>query len=161
VHTFGGAQSPVLVTQSQCDRPEDERDPPLPPGALDGFAYKRVLHYSAKGDGTRPRGHAALVETLLDGGEAGIAADPRNQRAHEAGRQKGECQHRLGIGTCLAPHQLQPLLRLVIGTRRQQIGRDVLRLMSRFVSETANVLELVQDALRPRLFDDYVNHVFD
>jgi internalin A len=66
VRTFGGARSPVLVIQSQCDRPEDERDPPLPPGALDRFAYKRVLHYSAKGDGTHPRGHSALVETLLD-----------------------------------------------------------------------------------------------
>jgi hypothetical protein len=35
------------------------------------------------------------------------------------------------------------------------------RLMSRFVSETANVLRLVQDTLRPRSFDDYVNNVFD
>ena len=66
VRTFGGARSPVLVIQSQCDRPEDERDPPLPPGALDGFGYKKVLHYSAKGDGTHARGHAALEETLLD-----------------------------------------------------------------------------------------------
>jgi internalin A len=66
VRTFGGARSPVLVIQSQCDRPEDERDPPLPPGALDGFGYKKVLHYSAKGDGTQPRGHATLVDTLLD-----------------------------------------------------------------------------------------------
>ena len=66
VRTFGGARSPVLVIQSQCDRPEDERDPPLPPGALDGVGYKKVLHYSAKGDGTHARGHAALEETLLD-----------------------------------------------------------------------------------------------
>jgi internalin A len=66
VRTFGGAQSPVLVIQSQCDRPEDERDPPLPPGAVEGFGYKKVLHYSAKGDGMRARGHAALEETLLD-----------------------------------------------------------------------------------------------
>ena len=36
-----------------------------------------------------------------------------------------------------------------------------LRLMSRFVSETANVLQLVQDILRPRSFDDCVKHVFD
>jgi len=35
------------------------------------------------------------------------------------------------------------------------------RLMSRFVSETANVLQLVQDTLRPRSFEEYVNHVFD
>jgi internalin A len=66
VRIFGGAQSPVLVIQSQCDRPEAERDPPLPPGALEGFGYKKVLHYSAKGDGTHPRGHAALEESLLD-----------------------------------------------------------------------------------------------
>jgi internalin A len=66
VRTFGGARSPVLAIQSQCDRPEDERDPPLPPGALDGFGYKRVLYYSAKGDGTHARGHETLKETLLD-----------------------------------------------------------------------------------------------
>ena len=35
------------------------------------------------------------------------------------------------------------------------------RLMSRFVSETANVLHLVQDILRPRAFDDYKKHVFE
>jgi internalin A len=35
------------------------------------------------------------------------------------------------------------------------------RLMSRFVNETANVLHLVQDTLRPRSFDDFVNTVFD
>jgi internalin A len=40
-------------------------------------------------------------------------------------------------------------------------GNAEFRLMSRFVSETANVLQLVQDTLRPRSFDDYVNHVFD
>jgi TIR domain len=34
-------------------------------------------------------------------------------------------------------------------------------LMSRFVSETANVLQWVQDTLRPRSFDDLVNHVLD
>jgi internalin A len=66
VRTFGGAQSPVLVIQSQCDRPEDERDPQLPPGALDGFGYKKILHYSAKGDGARARLHGTLEETLLD-----------------------------------------------------------------------------------------------
>jgi hypothetical protein len=33
--------------------------------------------------------------------------------------------------------------------------------MSRFTAETANVLHLVQDTLRPRSFDDYVSHVFD
>jgi len=71
----------------------------------------------------RARCSPFIVETHavapILGGEAGIAADPRNQRAHEAGRQKGECQHRHGIRTCLVPHQPQPLLGLVIGTRGQ------------------------------------------
>ena len=40
-------------------------------------------------------------------------------------------------------------------------GNAEFRLMSRFVSETANVLQLVQDTLHPRSFDEYVNHVFD
>ena len=40
-------------------------------------------------------------------------------------------------------------------------GNTGFRLMSRFVSETANVLQLVQDILHPRSFDDYVNNVFD
>jgi internalin A len=62
VRTFGRPRSPVLVIQSQCDRPEEERDPPLPPGALDAFGYKKALHYSAKLD----RGRAALDEALLD-----------------------------------------------------------------------------------------------
>jgi internalin A len=35
------------------------------------------------------------------------------------------------------------------------------RLMSRFVSSTANILQLVHDTMRPRSFEDYVNHVFD
>jgi internalin A len=62
IHTFGGPHSPLLVIQSQCDRPEHEREPPLPSGALDTFDYKKVLHYSAKLD----RGRAALDEALLD-----------------------------------------------------------------------------------------------
>jgi internalin A len=35
------------------------------------------------------------------------------------------------------------------------------RLMSQFVSQTANVLHLVQDTLRPGSFDDFVNQLFD
>jgi internalin A len=62
VGAFGGPRSPVLVIQSQSDRPEFEREPPLQPGALDALSYKKVLHYSAKLD----RGRAALDEALLD-----------------------------------------------------------------------------------------------
>jgi internalin A len=35
------------------------------------------------------------------------------------------------------------------------------RLMTRFVNETANVLKLVQDTLRPRQFEEFVKHGFD
>jgi internalin A len=35
------------------------------------------------------------------------------------------------------------------------------RLMTRFVNETANVLKLVQDTLRPRTFEEFVKHGFD
>jgi internalin A len=55
-----------LIIQSQCDRPEEEGQPPLSPEALRGFGYKKILHYSAKGDGTQERGRAALDEALLD-----------------------------------------------------------------------------------------------
>jgi hypothetical protein len=33
--------------------------------------------------------------------------------------------------------------------------------MCRFVGKTANVLQLVQDNLHPRAFDEHVTHVFD
>jgi hypothetical protein len=40
-------------------------------------------------------------------------------------------------------------------------GNAEFRLMSRFVSETANVLQLVQVTLRSHSFVEFVNHVFD
>ena len=35
------------------------------------------------------------------------------------------------------------------------------RLMTRFVNETANILDLVQDVLRPRTFDEFMKYGFD
>jgi internalin A len=35
------------------------------------------------------------------------------------------------------------------------------RLMTRFVNETVNVLQLAHDTLQPLSFDDFVKHVFD
>jgi internalin A len=105
VRAFGGARSPVLIIQSQCDRPEDERDPPLPRGALDGFGYKKVLHYSARGDGTDARGHAALKETLLDAvkwmrGNEGVAKiGPGRAAVKEA------LEAKLAAGQRLISHQ--------------------------------------------------------
>jgi internalin A len=40
-------------------------------------------------------------------------------------------------------------------------GTAEFRLMGRFVNETANVLQLVQDTLQPQSFAAYVDHVFD
>jgi hypothetical protein len=95
----------VLVIQSQCDRPEDERDPPLPPSALDGFGYKKVMHYSAKGDETHARGHAALEETLFDAvqwmrGNQGVAKiGPGRAAVKEA------LEAKLAAGQRLISHQ--------------------------------------------------------
>jgi internalin A len=63
VQTFGGPNSPVLVIQSQCDEPEQERlSPPVSHEALDIFSFRKLLHYSALND----RGRAALDEALAD-----------------------------------------------------------------------------------------------
>jgi internalin A len=61
VKHFGGTDSPVLVIQNRCDKPEDEiLSPPVPQEALAAFPFKKVLHYSAK----KNRGRAALDEAL-------------------------------------------------------------------------------------------------
>ncbi|MEJ2118455.1 MAG: COR domain-containing protein, partial [Alphaproteobacteria bacterium] len=63
VRHFSGEDAPVLIAQTQCDRPEQEvLHPPLPEEALNAFPYKKVLHYSAKEN----RGRAALDEALVD-----------------------------------------------------------------------------------------------
>ena len=63
VREFGGEDSPVIVVQTQCDLPEQERlRPPVDDKALDAFPFKKVLHYSAKEN----RGRAALDEALAE-----------------------------------------------------------------------------------------------
>ena len=64
VRHFGGEDSPVLVVQTRCDRPEDDsRRLPVPDEALEGFKFcKALLHYSARNN----RGRAALDEALRD-----------------------------------------------------------------------------------------------
>ncbi len=57
------SNSPVLVVQTRCDRPEDEAlRPPLSDETLSAFRFRKVVHYSAKFD----RGRAALNEALHD-----------------------------------------------------------------------------------------------
>ncbi len=63
VREFGGEDTPVIVVQTQCDLPEQERlRPPVDDAALDAFPFKKVLHYSAKEN----RGRAALDEALAE-----------------------------------------------------------------------------------------------
>jgi internalin A len=55
--------APLLLVQTKCDTPADERPlPPLPPGALDAFPYRKLLQTSARTD----RGRAALDEALRE-----------------------------------------------------------------------------------------------
>jgi internalin A len=149
VRTFGGARSPVLIIQSQCDRPEDEREPRLPSGALDAFGYKRVLHYSAKGDGARARGHAALQETLVDAvqwmrGNQGVAKiGPGRAIVKEA------LEAKLAAGQRLISHQSYLALCAEVGRTRR--GR---------VTDPALLLEYLHDSgavfYRKGLFGDQV-----
>ena len=71
VRHLGGADSPVLVVQTRCDRPQDEATCPVPEADLfEAFAFRKVLRYSARTD----RGRAALDEALAE------AADWLRQR---------------------------------------------------------------------------------
>ena len=107
VGSLGGRNSPVLVIQAQCDRPEDERASlPLPPGALDAFPFQKPLRFSAKTD----RGRASLDEALADAvtwlrrnqgvdkigkGRAEVKARLEAMRDDDAGRLPAERRHRL------------------------------------------------------------------
>ena len=63
VRKFGGEDTPVIVVQTQCDLPEQERlRPPVDDKALDAFPFKKVVHYSAKEN----RGRAALDDALAE-----------------------------------------------------------------------------------------------
>ena len=59
VRTLAGEGSPVIVVQSQCDRPGDRRSDPQRP---DGSGFFECCAYSAKED----RGRAVLEEHLRD-----------------------------------------------------------------------------------------------
>ena len=63
VQHLGGADSPVLIVQTQCDRPEDEiLHPPVDNDALAAFRWRKLLHHSAASD----RGRGTLAEALTD-----------------------------------------------------------------------------------------------
>jgi GTPase SAR1 family protein len=153
LRTFGGERSPVLVIQSQCDRHEDERDPPLPQGALDGFGYKKVLHYSAKGDGTNPRGHAGLVETLLDA----VQWMRRNEGVAKIGpgraAVKEALEAKLAAGQRLISHQglSRPMRQGRAHKKRPGHRRRPAARLSRSDDETQKRLKLVWDEASPEV----------
>jgi internalin A len=62
VRHFATSDSTVLIVQTRCEKPEDERFPPASAEVLDAFAFRKVLHYSALSN----RGRAALDEALSD-----------------------------------------------------------------------------------------------
>ncbi len=65
VRHFSGARAPMLIVQTQCDRPEHEvLCPPLPGEALDDFPFKKVLHYSAREDRGRPALDDGLAQAV-------------------------------------------------------------------------------------------------
>jgi internalin A len=102
VRTLGHARSPVIVVQSQCDRPEEEKKAPL--AKTEGFPFLKPCWHSAK----EGRGQSSLVEAIeqavsylrehegvsvigkgrarviqaLDGWRREDAARPREERLH-------------------------------------------------------------------------------
>jgi hypothetical protein len=67
---------------------------------LDGFGYKKVLHYSAKGDGTHARGHAAL-ENLLEA----VQWMRHKQGVAKIGPGRAAVKAKLAAGQRLISHQ--------------------------------------------------------
>jgi internalin A len=62
VRHFATTDSSLLVVQTRCEKPEDERLPPASAEALNAFAFRKLLNYSAVSN----RGRAALDEALVD-----------------------------------------------------------------------------------------------
>ncbi len=63
VRHLGGRNSPVLVVQTRCDRPEDEAACPVPETTLfKAFEFHKPIRFSAR----TGRGRAALAEALAD-----------------------------------------------------------------------------------------------
>ena len=67
-------------------------------------------------------------------GEAGVAVDPGDQRAHQTWRQQSEGENRFGVGFGLVPRQLQSRFGFGVGALGQQIGPAPNSLMSRINS---------------------------
>jgi internalin A len=63
VRTLGGANSPVMVVQTRCDRPEQEvKRLPVTDALADAFLFFKQIWFSAK----RDRGRGALQEAMCE-----------------------------------------------------------------------------------------------
>ncbi|MFM8332213.1 MAG: leucine-rich repeat domain-containing protein [Candidatus Methylumidiphilus sp.] len=91
VRHLAGTDSPVIIVQTRCDRPEDEEPyPPLDNTALADFKFRKLLHYSA----WKNRGRAALDEAIRQ------AVDWLRQR---------EGDKQIGLGRFKVQQRLQTL----------------------------------------------------
>ena len=93
VREFGGEDTPVIVVQTQCDLPEQERlRPPVSDNALDAFPFKKVLHYSAK-ENRRPRGarRGAGRSGAMAQAQAGRGCDRERTRRREGAAGRDVC----------------------------------------------------------------------
>ena len=103
VRALGHAGSPVIVVQSQCDRPEQER---CLPTEANGFRFLKPCWHSAKAG----RGRAALLEAVRDGvqylreqesvsvigkGRMGVIQRLESWRKEDANKPKEQRQHRI------------------------------------------------------------------
>ena len=127
VRTLAGDDSPVIVVQSQCDRPSDRRaDPPRPGGA----GFFECCAYSAKEDRGRETLEAHLreaVRSLLDRsgslqighGRAEVRRRLYAWRSDDQARPPAERRHRT-----LTPEQFQILCEEVGGIASWQHALD-------------------------------------
>jgi internalin A len=61
VRHLAGPESPIVIVQTRCDRPEDEAvRPPVEDADLVDFPFRRIVQYSARND----RGRATLDDAL-------------------------------------------------------------------------------------------------
>ena len=151
VRHFGDADSPVLIVQTHCDRPEDEvRRPPVPQEALDALGYAKERQYSAK---PPERGRAALDEALREA--INWMRDRQGTAMIGAGRMR--VQRRLeamrNADAAVPPEQRQ----------HRTLSRDTFRRLcdeAKGVSSPDDLLSYLHSAgivfYRPGLFEDQV-----
>jgi internalin A len=88
VRHLAGTDSPIVIVQTRCDRPEDEAwRLPVEDADLEGFPFCKIAQYSARND----RGRAALDEALRQA----VAWQREKQGAAQIGAGRLRVQRRL------------------------------------------------------------------